>query len=322
LQAVHDYRSVLCELDPADIGGFLGAARAIEDLLCLSLLALVWDPDVAMRLSVLFTGFAKKNYTADDLYSAFDTVLTEFGVDMGDVFDKELREQYSDITTICGSCRFFGLKQLCARLRITRGGASEPASAKAHRSASKRAPRQLDVLEDLIRWNEQMRSDMLVAVRQAKEHRQVLPLWQACQTAIFSDLVPMRMRWGRSAGKYPGEHIVRKLVLKYEGKIGKMQWCREAILAGPDVKGHLSELQFCNVPTLTKDISPVLPSRLSMWTCLMGQAFKLCPGAEELWRSGRVPVDMFRRHAVDLTRCGGVNPHVKQVWASIVAELA
>ena len=56
LRAVHDYdyRSVLVGLDPADITGFLAAAQKTQDLLCLSLLALVWDPDVAMRLSLLF----------------------------------------------------------------------------------------------------------------------------------------------------------------------------------------------------------------------------------------------------------------------------
>ena len=37
--------------------------------------------------------------------------------------------------------------------------------------------------------------------------------------------------------------IVRKLFLKYEGRIGKMKWCREAIIAGPDVRGHLTPLE-------------------------------------------------------------------------------
>ena len=98
----------------------MAAARPIEDLLCLSLLALVWDPDVAMRLSFLFTRFAEKNYVTDDLNSALRTVLTDFGVEMGDEFDQDLRKQYSDIIAIGGSCRFFGLKQRCARLRTTR----------------------------------------------------------------------------------------------------------------------------------------------------------------------------------------------------------
>ena len=52
----------------------------------------------------------------------------------------------------------------------------------------------------------------------------------------------------------------------------------------------------------------------------MGMAFKKVPGADELRRSGRVSVDTFKRHAVKLTDKNGVNPHVHDVWKSIVAE--
>ena len=75
LRAVRDYRSVLVNLDPADVSGFLAAARTAQDLLCLSLLALVWDPDVAMRLSKLFERFAGRPYDAGDVRSA----LNRFG---------------------------------------------------------------------------------------------------------------------------------------------------------------------------------------------------------------------------------------------------
>ena len=44
---------------------------------------------------------------------------------------------------------------------------------------------------------------------------------------MFSDLVPSRMQWGSSPDKYPGQHIVRKLLLKYEAEIGNMHWCKE-----------------------------------------------------------------------------------------------
>ena len=64
----------------------------------------------------------------------------------------------------------------------------------------------------------------------------------------------------------------------------------------------------------------LVPSRLSMWTRLMGQAFKGTARAAELWRSGKVPPDMFKQHADQLRERLGVNPHVKQVWDSIVAE--
>ena len=48
----------------------------------------------------------------------------------------------------------------------------------------------------------------------------------------------------------------------------------------------------------------------------MGQVFNVytyMPQAEKLWRSGQVPMDTFRRHAVKLRDRSGVNPHVKQV---------
>ena len=68
---------------------------------------------------------------------------------------------------------------------------------------------------------------------------------------------------------------------------------------------------------------PVPPSRLSMWACLMGQAFKLTPHARLMWQSKEgVSVDMFKRHASKLDERTGVVPHVKQVWDSIVAESA
>ena len=113
LRAVHDYdyRSVLVGLDPADISGFLAAAQKTQDLLCLSLLALVWDPDVAMRISILVEGFAGRQYDAGDVHSALHTALTEF-----DAADSGRCSHYTEIMNIGGASRFFGLKQPCSRL--------------------------------------------------------------------------------------------------------------------------------------------------------------------------------------------------------------
>ena len=44
----------------------------------MSLLALVWDPDVAMRISIRFEGFAGRQYDAGDVHSALHTALAEF----------------------------------------------------------------------------------------------------------------------------------------------------------------------------------------------------------------------------------------------------
>ena len=124
LRAVHDYdyRSVLVGLDPADISGFLAAAQKTQDLLCLSLFALVWDPDVAMRLSLLFPqGFAGRQYDAGDVHSSLHTALAEF-----DAADSGRCSHYTEIMNIGGASRFFGLKQLCTRLQVTSGGAPQP----------------------------------------------------------------------------------------------------------------------------------------------------------------------------------------------------
>ena len=140
----------------------------------------------------------------------------------------------------------------------------------------------------------------------------------------ISDLVPSRLQWGTSPGKYPGQHIVRKLLLKCEAEIGDMRWCKQAILgAGPDARGHLAELTDWPRGKLVSTFRPVPPSRLSMWACLMGQAFKLTPQSRLLWQSKEgVSVDTFKHHASKLTDRTGVAPHVMQVWGSIVAESA
>ena len=109
------------------MSGFLAATQKTQDLLCLSLLALVWDPDVAMRISILFEGFAGRQYDAGDVRSALQTVLAEFDAD-----DRGRSDHLTEIMNIGGACsRFFGLKQLCARLLVTSGGAPQPVMAKA-----------------------------------------------------------------------------------------------------------------------------------------------------------------------------------------------
>ena len=121
LRAVRDYRSVLVNLDLADVSGVLAAAKQTQDLLCLSLLALVWDPDVAMRLSILFEGFAGRQYDASDVRSALQTVLAEYDAD-----DGGRPAHFTEIMNIGGASRFFGLKQLCERLQVTRGDPLSP----------------------------------------------------------------------------------------------------------------------------------------------------------------------------------------------------
>ncbi len=54
----------------------------------------------------------------------------------------------------------------------------------------------------------------------------------------------------------------------------------------------------------------------------MGQAFKSVPQAEALWRSGDLPPEVFQRHGAQLKERNGVQPHVLQVWQSIVIEFA
>ena len=117
---------------------------------------------------------------------------------------------------------------------------------------------------------------------------------------------------------------MRKLLLKHETEIGDMHWCQKAILrVGPDARGHLAELQDWPARKLVSTFQPVPPSRLSMWACLMGQAFKSRPQARLLWQSKEgVSVDTFKHHASKLKDKTGVVPHVMQVWDAIVAKSA
>ena len=231
----------------------------------------------------------------------------------------------TEIANIGGAGRFFGLKQLCKRLRVTSGGAPQPVMAKARGRASKKPPRaQRTPVEELLTWSKRQQGRVRAAVKQASQDKRVLPLLHALERAMFSDSVPACMQWGGSPGKYLGQHIVRKLLIKYEAEIGDMRWCKQAILgAGPDARGHLASLVAWPENMFASVFHPVPPSRLSMWACLMGQAFKLTPQARLLWQSKEgVSVDTFRRHALKLTEGSGVVPHVKQVWDSIVAESA
>ena len=63
----------------------------------MSLLAVVWDPDVAKRLSILFKGFAGRQYDAGDARSALQTVLAEFDAD-----DRGRRHQLTEIMKTAG----------------------------------------------------------------------------------------------------------------------------------------------------------------------------------------------------------------------------
>ena len=150
----------------------------------MALLALVWDPDVAMRISNLFSGFAGRPYDAGDVRSALQTALAEYQAD-----DGGHRDDDAEIMNIGGACRFFGLKQLCARLQVTSGGAPQPVMAKARGRASKKPPRvQGNPLEELLAWSKRQQGRVTAAVKQAKRDKLVLPLLRAMERAIFSDL--------------------------------------------------------------------------------------------------------------------------------------
>ena len=106
-------------------------------------------------------------------------------------------DHLTEIMNIGGACRFFGLKQLCARLQVTSGGAPQPVMAKARGRASKKPPRvQVNPLEELLAWSKRLQGRVPAAVKQAKRDKHVLPLLRELERAIFSDLVPAHMRWG------------------------------------------------------------------------------------------------------------------------------
>ena len=91
--------------------------------------------------------------------------------------DRGHRDHYTEIMNIGGACRFFGLKQLCARLQVTSGGAPQPVMAKARGRASKKPPRvQVNPLEELLAWSKRQQKQVTAAVKQAKRDKHVLPL--------------------------------------------------------------------------------------------------------------------------------------------------
>ena len=117
----------------------------------------------------------------------------------------------------------------------------------------------------------------------------------------------------------------RKIFLKYHDAMGSDRWLwnRTAFMSvGPDAKSHLEALPWTARPeAVVKMFSPIHPTRVSMWACLMGMAFKQVPGAVDAWRSGRATPELFRQHAERLKRGSGSTPHIKFVWKSILQEL-
>ncbi len=112
--------------------------------------------------------------------------------------------------------------------------------------------------------------------------------------------------------------------MKYEAEAGvdTWRWSYHAIMTvGPDVADHMCKLPMENdsgAAAVVRMFSPLPPTRMAMWACLMGIAFKQVPKALEAWQSGRVPVEVFIEHAERLKQEHGMTPHIQFVWQSIV----
>ena len=108
----------------------------------------------------------------------------------------------------------------------------------------------------------------------------------------------------------------RKIFFKFmEAKRGdKWTWTRAAVLqVGPDARQHLLALPWPARPERAiKLFAPLHPTRLSMWGCLMGIAFKKVPGALAAWKSGKVTLQKTKWKCM---------PHLKYMWEPIIEEV-
>ena len=147
----------------------------------------------------------------------------------------------------------------------------------------------------------------------------------AFEDFVLSEKIPLRLSWGRQPGAYHGEHIVRKLWLQvYHAnedafKINSLDEIRSF---GPDVCDYLSCFSRlwsgCRVRSC---FAPVSPTRLSMWACLVGIAFKKSEAVRQAVKRDLISASLFEECSAQLVREKGHSPHIWDVCLRAVATL-
>ena len=162
------------------------------------------------------------------------------------------------------------------------------------------------------------------AIKKGIEQRNMADVISAYEELIFHPSVPHDMAWGRRQGVYHGEHIVRKLWLcDFHGVDGwKLETVADIKRCGPDKCQYLQTLpREWSASRVRTQFAPLDPSRLSMWACLIGLAFKRSPEVREACAAGQISKDLFAASALAVQKKLGHNPHVEDVLQEAVSKL-
>jgi len=180
-------------------------------------------------------------------------------------------------------------------------------------------------VDELINSFRSRRVAIQKSIKKADFDKNMQDLIEAYESMIFHPSVPHEMAWGRRAGVYHGGHIVRKLVLvHYHQEHTQWKWnSRSDILKfGPDKCEYLKTVPAEWAATKIRSVFwPVDPSRLSMWACLVGLAFKKNKPARQACAQGRFIVDLFAASAEALKAEFGDIPHVENVLKRMISKL-
>ena len=182
----------------------------------------------------------------------------------------------------------------------------------------------LKLVDELIKSFRERAPKVMARLNKAIAARSISGVLDAYEDLIFHPSVPHEMAWGRNAGVYHGEHLVRKLWLcHYEAEEG---WTWESVAdikrSGPDKCKYLESLPpEWPVARIRKTFAPVDPSRLHMWACIFGIAFKRDPKLKEACETQRITPDIFTASALACKKKLGHNPHVEDVLKELMPTL-
>ena len=91
---------------------------------------------------------------------------------------------------------------------------------------------------------------------------------------------------------------------------------------GPDVCEYLSCFsRMWQASRVRRCFEPVSPTRLSMWACLVGIAFKKSEAVRQAVKRDLISASLFEECSAQLVREKGHSPHVWDVFLRAVATL-
>jgi len=333
LKATLIYRDSLVKMEPVDLTQFLIESRNIDDLLLLSLLADVWEPLACRLLAAEFRALPRA-YRGNDLREAFTKTFESMGSSQAPGVD-DLRLTHLQILSIGGVCRHFGLQSLGKRLGLlTSDGASEPV-AKTARSFQlgmtgkrcQQSKRSIGVLQDLIDINNKWGPQKMQQAWKLCRKGDAAGLGECIGDFVFDPMQPLSLAWGRSRNSYHGQHIVRKIFLKFYHIKEPQHWrlapaalsvlCPDKGEHTIDMPRYMSQRE----GNLRRAFRPVDPTRISMWTCLLNRCFKEVSGFEEAFAAGLATADQWEVARAHLQALFGHSPHPKQVATLVLAQI-